>query len=190
MNNDSKNMKKLDWLALQLDQASQGEDNFWPEGRKRLTELFVSRGEELSRTEFWREFSSCFEESIGAFGPSIHALTAMDYFSACADFSLAWDTAPTVTFPQLSAEMLLRTISVYENFIQVGGKPEWIQNADTPMCPCCERDMALLIQLDSLPREVRKKNPEMNEIHFADSGRIYVFCCKADGEFAMRHQFS
>ena len=49
---------------------------------------------------------------------------------------------------------------------KIGGKPDWIQEPDTPKCSC-GKEMTFYGQLDSIG----------NRIVLADCGMIYVFVC-------------
>ncbi|MBN2894051.1 MAG: hypothetical protein JXL97_19430 [Bacteroidales bacterium] len=50
---------------------------------------------------------------------------------------------------------------------QLGGKPQFIQNAEIPICPECKKQMTFYGQLDSIN----------DEFIIADCGMIYVFLC-------------
>ncbi|MCB9772141.1 MAG: hypothetical protein H6754_06285 [Candidatus Omnitrophica bacterium] len=50
---------------------------------------------------------------------------------------------------------------------KIGGKPEFIQESDVPICDSCKHDMSFYAQLDTI-------GPEYS---LADCGLIYVFIC-------------
>jgi hypothetical protein len=59
-----------------------------------------------------------------------------------------------------------------ENLHRVGGEPSWIQNADYPKCPECNKQMMFLMQLASdLPAT------DGSEWIWGDSGICYTFWC-------------
>ena len=61
-----------------------------------------------------------------------------------------------------------------------GGKPDWIQNNETPKCDCCKKEMEFVAQLDSIDYTgFANTNPEYM---FGDVGMIYVFFCKKCGQ--------
>lgn len=49
----------------------------------------------------------------------------------------------------------------------LGGKPQFIQKNNWPICNCCKQQMTFYAQLDSIN----------DEICIADCGIIYVFIC-------------
>lgn len=50
---------------------------------------------------------------------------------------------------------------------KLGGKPDWIQNDSTPVCPSCSKKMTFYGQLDSIN----------DNVMIDDAGIIYVFYC-------------
>jgi hypothetical protein len=50
----------------------------------------------------------------------------------------------------------------------LGGYPQWLQGEDTPTCPTCERNMVLLVQLDS---------ERTAGLDWGSSGCLYLFFC-------------
>lgn len=61
-----------------------------------------------------------------------------------------------------------------ENLHRVGGEPCWIQNAEYPPCPTCQRRMTYLLQLDSnLPMA------DGSEWLWGSGGSAYVLWCDA-----------
>ncbi|WP_145944190.1 hypothetical protein [Fuerstiella marisgermanici] len=59
-----------------------------------------------------------------------------------------------------------------ENLNRIGGEPCWVQDADYPSCPSCERTMDFLMQLDSdLP------TADSDEWLWGSGGMGYVFWC-------------
>lgn len=66
---------------------------------------------------------------------------------------------------------------------KLGGKPEWDQTDETPMCPHCGEEMTFVAQIDSIEHD-SKDNPnridccsDNQEYMFGDVGLIYVFFC-------------
>lgn len=49
---------------------------------------------------------------------------------------------------------------------RIGGEPDWIQDADVPVC-ACEKSMSFYAQLDSLG----------DQVTIGDGGMVYVFIC-------------
>jgi hypothetical protein len=50
---------------------------------------------------------------------------------------------------------------------QLGGKPDWIQDDETPDCELCEKPMTFYGQLDSIN----------DDFIIGDCGMLYVFYC-------------
>ena len=65
---------------------------------------------------------------------------------------------------------------------KLGGKPDWIQLAETPDCEECGEPMYFVAQIDSVEHQ-NEHNPLMDEppkhidFMFGDVGMIYVFYC-------------
>lgn len=64
---------------------------------------------------------------------------------------------------------------------KLGGKPDWIQNDETPRCPICNNKMEFVSQLDSIDYT---GNPDSfgSKYMFGDVGMIYTFLCKNCGQ--------
>ena len=76
---------------------------------------------------------------------------------------------------------------------KLGGKPDWDQANETPVCSCCHEEMAFVGQIDSFEHD-SKENPnrvgclsDEQEYMFGDVGLIYVFfcfeCCESQNLF-------
>ena len=183
-------MKKIDWIKKGFEIASRGKPDFWPTGEKRMLKLAEERGESLKRQMFWDVLLEQYNSEAGGDcgGPPDEAHTVLEYFLERADFSEAWETEPVIPFPEVPEDVLLNTLKK-NRFLKIGGKPEWIQYPNNPICPDCDRNMALLIQLKSLPDELRKQHPSLSEMSFADGGIVYLFHCKDCGQFDFRREY-
>jgi hypothetical protein len=53
---------------------------------------------------------------------------------------------------------------------QLGGRPDWLQNDETPSCPACGRAMDLAAQLEEGPHHATNMN-------FGGCGSAYAFVC-------------
>lgn len=61
-----------------------------------------------------------------------------------------------------------------ENLNRIGGRPSWVQGADYPNCPCCNKKMHFMLQLDSnLPSQ------DGEEWLWGSGGVAYGFFCSA-----------
>ena len=63
-----------------------------------------------------------------------------------------------------------------KHYTKLGGKPDWIQSDETPICKGCRRPMAFVSQIDSLECHGENAKGWM----FGDSGTIYTFICIQD----------
>jgi uncharacterized protein YwqG len=64
---------------------------------------------------------------------------------------------------------------------KLGGKPDWDQGEDVPVCEQCKKEMTFVAQIDSVehesdsnPHSVSAVSPEQKWM-FGDVGMIYVF---------------
>lgn len=64
---------------------------------------------------------------------------------------------------------------------QLGGKPEWIQNDETPTCPSCASSMKFAVSLEEGHHHATAAN-------FGGGGRGYVFTCQSCFEAAFLWQ--
>lgn len=65
---------------------------------------------------------------------------------------------------------------------KLGGKPDWLQADETPICPDCGEPETFICQIDSIDDVVRDDEEGTQTYMFGDSGMIYVFFCFACGE--------
>ena len=66
---------------------------------------------------------------------------------------------------------------------KLGGKPNWLQGDETPVCPHCNDKMSFIGQLDSIEHEA-KANPHSidalsgkQQYMFGDAGILFTFLC-------------
>ena len=70
---------------------------------------------------------------------------------------------------------------------KLGGKPDWIQNDETPECPDCDDTMWFVGQIDSL--DAAYGAPRKKDFMFGDAGMLYIFFCFDCEQHAIVHQF-
>ena len=58
---------------------------------------------------------------------------------------------------------------------KLGGKPEWIQDPEVPLCMSCQKNMIFISQLDSI--DYGEDIDKTTEYIFGDMGMIYTFFC-------------
>ena len=61
---------------------------------------------------------------------------------------------------------------------KIGGKPDWIQNNETPICKKCRVKMQFYGQLGSIGCSNRKFRDMDARLTFGDCGAFYVFACE------------
>ncbi|RYG69084.1 hypothetical protein EON80_10440 [bacterium] len=65
-----------------------------------------------------------------------------------------------------------------ENLHRLGGIPSWVQDAEYPICPCCQKTMPFLLQLDSgLPVGEKTTGAEALTLEWGSGGLLYGFWC-------------
>ena len=66
---------------------------------------------------------------------------------------------------------------------KLGGKPGWIQDSKSPLCPHCNKQMTFVMQLDSIEHQATNNPHSINalsdeqEYMFGDVGMLYTFFC-------------
>ncbi len=93
-------------------------------------------------------------------------------------------------FPQLSVQlkaigktkvkMPVKTAMSGER-TKLGGKPDWIQGEETPICKRCRQPMTFVGQIDSIGAAESPLGHSLNKAGaflFADCGMIFVFWCR------------
>jgi hypothetical protein len=63
---------------------------------------------------------------------------------------------------------------------RMGGKPQWLQSNETPICESCDKAMTFVAQIDSVAHqdtELGRQLATKDSFMFADVGMIYVFWC-------------
>lgn len=57
---------------------------------------------------------------------------------------------------------------------KLGGKPNWIQNDETPVCPSCRERMTFVGQIDSFDDNWQTLKGD-DRYYFTDDGMLYIF---------------
>jgi len=66
---------------------------------------------------------------------------------------------------------------------KLGGKPDWIQRPEVPVCQTCKNEMVFIGQIDSVEHQnnlnhlARDRIADEQDYMFGDVGKIYVFFC-------------
>jgi hypothetical protein len=169
-------MTKYEWTKAQVETATA---EFQPEDRTYIDAFLAEiakAGEELTRTQFEEIFeagSPPDEVDAGYFDYNILS----DHFVLVADFSEAWDISESTPLPRVSTKANFGDVALPDDFCSLGGTPEWIQNEKYPICPKCDGDMVLFLQLKSIPYEITKNHEELEAYPFGDAGNFYLFHC-------------
>lgn len=173
-------MSKYEWTKKEIDLAMNGD---LPKNRKYIDAFLAAvkkAGPNLTRTKFFELYEAC--------GPGddqdvdyLDYPVFDDHWVLVADFSEAWDMPATPALPRITAKAAIRKIRLPDDFISLGGTPDWIQNERFPICPKCDCDMVLFLQLKSLPYEITKKDEALMAYTFGDAGNFYLFHCPKCG---------
>lgn len=68
---------------------------------------------------------------------------------------------------------------------RLGGKPDWIQGNESPICESCQKTMTFVAQIDSIAHQDSDLGRFLSgegSFMFADVGMIYVFWCSKCNE--------
>lgn len=177
-------MTKVEWVKKQIKEASEG----FPD----LNALFIPKliaeveaaGEEMTRSEFIELFESHAPTEPGpAFCDYMMLDTQLGYG---ADYSEVWDIPSVEPLPEVKTRATLDGVELPEDFLKLGGEPEWVQNENTPICSGCDRDMVLFAQVKSVPD--MKGCPDLSAYRFGDMGNLYIFTCQNCGMFCTEMQ--
>ena len=170
------------WLKRQINEAAPASlsEGFLDPLGGQLIEAAISRGE-MTRTEFW--------ELMEEFGDKAETMNLQGEFallsthlSLCADFTEVWDVTESPPYPALRSAISLGAVDLPKDFIRIGGDTgECAMTA--PICPSCDRDMAIVVQLDSLPRSLVSDSPALQAFTFGDMWQLCVFGCQDCWEF-------
>ena len=90
------------------------------------------------------------------------------------------DVTP-ILYPEISAQVTYKGIPLPEDFIKLGGVPDFIQSDDYPVH--CNREMTLVVQIRSVPSGLLEKHRELSAYTFGDSGILWVFACSNSSEY-------
>lgn len=175
-------MKKYEWTKRQVEVATK---EYPPDSRKYIDAFLTAvkeAGEGLTRTKFFELFEACGPgegESVDYFDYPILA----DHWVLSADFSEAWDIETARPLARIATKAFAGKTELPADFCSLGGVPDWIQNQKFPICPTCDCDMVLFLQLKSLPYEITKKRKTLSPYQFGDAGNFYLFQCQTCGSF-------
>lgn len=99
-------------------------------------------------------------------------------------------TTDSLSFPELTVQLKPITKTKLKNTsaapkngerTKLGGKPDWIQGEETPICKQCEHPMTFVGQIDSIGAAQTPLGRSLSKAEsflFADCGMIYVFWCR------------
>lgn len=169
-------MTKYEWTKKEVEIATTD----YPPDNRRFIDAFLDAvkqaGQSLTRTKFFELYEACAPgegEDADYFDYSV----LDDHWVLGADFSEAWHMPPTPPLPEITTKATGGTIDLPDDFCRLGGTPDWIQNERFPICPECDCNMVLFLQLKSLPYEITKKVESLGAYTFGDAGNFYLFHC-------------
>lgn len=100
------------------------------------------------------------------------------------DYELTLQRAPEPDLDVSSFDLTVDEKDQISMATKLGGVPAWIQNNDTPCCPCCGETMRFVAQIDAVPDGYfPEQSTQWHQYHvfdFGDVGQGYVFICPND----------
>ena len=173
-------MTKYEWTKKQIEIATADHP---PENCKHI-DAFLNAvkkaGQSLTRTKFFELYKTCGpgpDEDTDYFDYPV----LDDHWALIADFSEAWEMPSTPSLPRITTQANAGNTNLPEDFCSLGGTPDWIQSEQFPICPECDCDMILFLQLKSLPYEVTEKDKALEAYTFGDAGNFHLFLCPKCG---------
>ena len=171
-------MTKYEWTKKQIYEATK---DYPPENRRYLDaflEEVKKAGESLTRTKYLELFEQG-RPPLDADTDYFEYDVLDDRFALVANFSEAWQIPEVEPLPRITTTSKCGKVKLPDDFCTLGGTPDWIQNERFPICPQCDADMILFLQLKSLPYELTKKREDLAAFTFGDAGNFYLFQCPA-----------
>lgn len=101
-----------------------------------------------------------------------------NHFSLCAELTDVWPAKACPAYPKVEAALMQNGQAVTTEAVSLGGEPTWIQDPEVPICPGCDGDMALVMELKALPREVAERLETGGAYTFGDVGTVWLFGCQ------------
>jgi hypothetical protein len=169
-------MTKYEWTKKQIAEATKD----YPPGNLKYIDAFLAEvmkaGQSLTRTKFFEIYEACGpsdEDDADYFDYAILS----DHWVLVADFGEAWNLPEAEPLPHITTTAKFGTFSLPVDFCSLGGTPDWVQNENYPICPECDADMLLFLQLKSLPHSITSQKEELSVYTFGDAGNFYLFHC-------------
>lgn len=173
-------MTKYEWTKKHIKIATK--DN--PPENSKYIDAFLAAvkeaGEALTRTRFFELFKACGppdDEDPDYFDYPV----LDDHWVLIADFKEVWDMPSVAPLPLVTTQAKFGKVSLPDDFCVLGGTPDFIQNERYPICPGCDADMVLLLQLKSLPYEITSEVKALEAYTFGDAGNCHIFICPSCG---------
>jgi hypothetical protein len=168
-------MTKYEWTKKEIESVT----SEYPPDDPQYIEAFLAEvkkaGEKLTRTKFFKIYEACAPPKKVEADYFDYAVLD-DHWNA-ADFREAWGSFEADPLPRIATKATFGRLPLPDDFCVLGGTPDWIQEEKFPICPKCDRDMALFLQLKSLPYEITKNNEPLSTYTFGDAGNFYLFRC-------------
>ena len=97
-----------------------------------------------------------------------------------------WPIQKCQEYPQLTVSAKVGDLKIPDGGLQIGGTPKWVQNDDTPICPQCDRDMALLAKFSGFGETGGSIDLE---VYNHGGAVVYVFGCSDCCEHQVVRQY-
>jgi hypothetical protein len=170
-------MTKYEWTKRHIDEAKK---EYPPDNPKYMDDFLAAvkeAGQSLTRVKFFELFDSCAppddDDDIDYFDYDVLS----DLWTLGANFGEAWTIPAPEPLPRITTTAKFHEQSLPDDFCSLGGTPEWIQEEKYPICPQCDNDMVLFLQLKSLPFELTRVTKALDAFTFGDAGNFYIFHC-------------
>jgi hypothetical protein len=159
-------------------------DQYLGKFRKQLLDDLRKKAPAMTRERFKPWLETWMEKMRDA---DVADLIYLDlHFQFTAKLDEVWPVRRCPAYAKIDAVASFQQQPLPASFLQLGGKPKWVQDEDIPICPGCDRDMQLVVQLTS-PYE-HPLAAKLQSFHFHDAGRLYLFGCQDCGNYATRVQ--
>jgi len=185
--NGHRTMTKYEWTMKQVAEATKE----YPPSNRQYIDAFLAEveraGESLTRVRFFELFKACappLDADVGYFDYEV----INDRWTFTADFSEAWKIPAIEPLPRITMTAKFGKRSLPGDFCCLGGTPDWIQNEKYPICPKCDANMVLFLQLKSLPYSLTEHHEELDAYTFGDAGNFYLFQCPNCGAYQNSEQ--
>jgi len=164
-------------MKERFETASDGDPEFLEPLRTEMLESAESEPPK-TRAEFWKWFARFSHRADELELDDWMGLDIEVCHGSDCDVSEVWSIESSPPYPEIKISASHEGRKLPIDFIKVGGSPQSIQERSPPICPHCDKDMAFLAQIGSLPTALRDEIPELKPFIFMDMGHVYLYACQ------------